>query len=102
MRFVGFDRDEALLTEKLAGLALEPGHLMTHGGLMLVHALEPIVEPAQPRFEKRHAQSWMPLEHTARDDVEAGGHLLERMADHVHEENVLRSARWRSAYLRAP
>src|SRR6187551_651317 len=43
----------------------------------------------------------MTLEHAAGDDVEAGRHLLEGMADHVAEEEVVVAARGEARHKRS-
>jgi hypothetical protein len=46
---------------------------------VLVHAVEPVREPARTRLEKGDPETRMALQHAAHDEPDARGHLLERM-----------------------
>ena len=101
MRLVRLDRDEALLAEQLGRPALQPRHVMAHRVEMAVEPVEPVFQPAQARFEERDAQVGMPLEHAAGHDVEHRRHLLEGVADHVAEEQVVVAAGGEARHQRA-
>ena len=65
---------------------------MAHDLKMFVHAVQPVFQPAQAGFQEGDAQVWMPLQHAAADDIQTGGHLFERMTDHVGKKCVLVAA----------
>src|SRR5438477_9122482 len=53
---------------------------------MLIHAPEPVRQPAGACLEKNHLQLRVAFESTTADQAQAGKHLLDRMRDRVREK----------------
>src|SRR5262249_32739051 len=81
--------DEALAAEVLARAQRELGGGVAPGVHVLVHALEPVREPAAAALEEDDAQPRVALEHAADQEAHAGDLLLVRVrADVAHREVV--------------
>ena len=84
--FVGFERGEALAAKIVARFHFQPRHLKRQNLVVLVHAPEPVGQPAGAGFEKDDLQFGIALQSAFADQSQAREHLFDRMGNRVGEK----------------